>query len=66
MKFRPQMFALMLVLLNGLLLRADSSAPLNIVMILSDDMGHAQPGFTGGNPALTPNLDRLASEGVQR
>lgn len=37
----------------------------NIVMILSDDMGYAQPGFTGGNPELTPNMDRLASQGMQ-
>ncbi len=37
----------------------------NIVMILSDDMGYAQPGFTGGNPELTPNMDQLAADGVQ-
>lgn len=37
----------------------------NIVMILSDDMGYGQPGFTGGNPELTPNMDRLAADGMQ-
>ncbi len=37
----------------------------NIVMILSDDMGYGQPGFTGGNPDLTPNMDRLAAKGMQ-
>ncbi|QDV21887.1 arylsulfatase B [Aureliella helgolandensis] len=37
----------------------------NIVMILSDDMGYGQPGFTGGNPELTPNIDRLAAQGMQ-
>ena len=37
----------------------------NIVMILSDDMGYGQPGFTGGNPKLTPNMDRLCAEGMQ-
>lgn len=37
----------------------------NIVVILSDDMGYGQPGFTGGNPQLTPNMDRLAAEGMQ-
>ena len=37
----------------------------NIVFILSDDMGWAQPGFNGGNPALTPNLDKLAGEGMR-
>ena len=37
----------------------------NIVFILSDDMGWAQPGFNGGKAELTPNLDNLASEGLQ-
>lgn len=37
----------------------------NILLILSDDMGYGQPGFTGGSAELTPNMDRLASEGVQ-
>jgi len=37
----------------------------NIVFILSDDMGWAEPGFNGGDGELTPNLDRLASEGVR-
>lgn len=36
----------------------------NIVLILSDDMGHGQPGFNGGNKELTPNLDALAAESV--
>ena len=36
----------------------------NIVLILSDDMGYAQPGFTGGSGELTPNIDQLASQGV--
>lgn len=42
----------------------DGSRP-NIVFILADDMGWAQPGFNGGNPKLTPNMDRLASEGMR-
>ena len=36
----------------------------NIVFILSDDMGWAQPGFNGGNKELTPNMDKLATEGL--
>ena len=43
---------------------ADPPRP-NIVLILSDDMGYGQPGFNGGNPDLTPNMDRLASQGVK-
>lgn len=37
----------------------------NIVFILSDDMGWAQPGFNGGKAALTPNMDALAEEGMR-
>ncbi len=37
----------------------------NIVFMLADDMGWAQVGFNGGDPALTPNIDRLAREGMR-
>ena len=37
----------------------------NIVFILSDDMGWAEPGFNGGDPELTPNIDKLAAEGLK-
>ncbi len=35
----------------------------NIVFMLADDMGWAQPGFNGGDGEQTPNLDRLAAGG---
>ena len=50
--------------ISATLADASGSRP-NIVLMLSDDMGHAQPGFTGGRPELTPNIDRLASESMQ-
>ena len=34
----------------------------NVVFMLADDMGWAQPGFNGGQAELTPNMDRLAEE----
>ena len=37
----------------------------NIVFMMSDDMGWAEPGFNGGDKALTPNIDKLASEGMR-
>lgn len=37
----------------------------NIVLILADDMGWAQPGFNGGNAELTPNIDKLAGRGLR-
>jgi arylsulfatase A-like enzyme len=37
----------------------------NIVVIVSDDQGYADLGCFGGRQVKTPNLDRLAREGVR-
>lgn len=37
----------------------------NIVLIVSDDQGYPDLGCIGRKPILTPNLDRLAAEGVR-
>ena len=37
----------------------------NIVLIVSDDQGYSDLGYIGIKPIKTPNLDRLASEGVR-
>ena len=37
----------------------------NIVLILMDDMGYGDIGRTGANQYDTPNLNRLASQGMQ-
>ncbi len=37
----------------------------NIVFILTDDMGYSDPSCYGGKLAPTPNIDRLAKEGVR-
>ena len=37
----------------------------NILFILSDDMGYSDIGCFGGKFAPTPNLDRLAQEGIR-
>ena len=36
----------------------------NVLIILADDLGYADTGFTGSNVVQTPNLDRLAANGV--
>jgi arylsulfatase A-like enzyme len=45
------------------LLSAESAKP-NIVLIFADDLGWADTGFAGSDYCETPNLDRLAREGM--
>jgi arylsulfatase A-like enzyme len=37
----------------------------NIIYIMADDMGYGDAGAYGGKEVLTPNIDRLAREGVR-
>ena len=37
----------------------------NIILILADDAGYADFGFQGSSEFLTPNLDRLAEQGMR-
>jgi hypothetical protein len=39
--------------------------PPNIVFVLADDLGYGDLHCYGGTGAKTPNLDRLAAEGVR-
>src|SRR2546423_4408122 len=62
--------ALVVSLLLSLAAQAESqpaakSAKPNVVMILMDDLGYGDIGSYGVKDALTPNLDRLAREGVR-
>jgi arylsulfatase A-like enzyme len=37
----------------------------NIIVILTDDQGYADVGFNGSKEIATPNIDRIANEGVR-
>ncbi|RLS71900.1 MAG: sulfatase, partial [Planctomycetota bacterium] len=37
----------------------------NILVIVADDLGYADPGFQGGRDVPTPRLDALAASGVR-
>ena len=37
----------------------------NIVIILADDMGRADVGFSGGREIKTPQIDKLAASGAR-
>ncbi len=44
--------------------QAAASRP-NILVVVTDDLGWGQLGFNGGTEVGTPNLDRIANEGVK-
>lgn len=56
-----RLFAFLIVLCSSLV----ASTKPNIVIFYLDDMGWAQPGAYGGKLAPTPNMDRIAADGVR-
>lgn len=66
MKYRTIFTLCLSILFSSLLSGAEPSGSRpNIVFIMSDDMGWAQPGYNGGKKELTPNMDALAAEGMK-
>jgi arylsulfatase len=57
MRFTPTLALLLCAHLFG--------AQPNVVLIMSDDMGWADPACYGSKQNVTPNLDRLAQEGTR-
>lgn len=53
------------ILLQNTGFAADSARRPNIVIILADDLGYGDLGCYGAKDYRTPNLDRLAAEGVR-
>lgn len=37
----------------------------NVIYIMADELGYFEPGFNGGRTIQTPNLDRMAAEGLR-
>ena len=42
-----------------------TSRPPNVIIILADDLGYEDTGFNGGQEIPTPNIDRIAANGVK-
>ncbi len=57
--------ALVLMPLAALHAAETSSTKPNIILILADDMGYADPGCYGGKLAPTPAIDSLTRDGVR-
>jgi arylsulfatase A len=58
------MLAIVLPLLGGHHLQA-ADAPPNIVIVFTDDQGYSDLGCYGAKGIKTPNIDRMAKEGVR-
>lgn len=43
----------------------EQSTPPNVIVILADDLGYADVGFNGSTDIPTPNIDRIAQNGVR-
>ena len=66
MKTSPFHLSILLLLLVGSLTQADAAASKpNLVIILSDDLGYADIGVHGCKDIPTPNIDRIAKQGVR-
>ncbi|MHC5005755.1 MAG: sulfatase family protein [Planctomycetota bacterium] len=59
----PKLWAAFAVALCGA--PAGASPPPNIVIIFTDDQGYADVGVYGAEGYATPNLDRMATEGMR-
>ena len=57
-------YAILLVLLAGCGTSSEEG-PLNVFVILVDDLGWIDTGVYGSSYYLTPNIDRLSAEGVR-
>lgn len=51
-------------LASGWIAVAEPTRPPNIVFVMVDDLGYGDLGCFGGQSIETPNLDRLATEGI--
>ena len=57
-------FLYIAILLNLFSCSTSNNKPPNIIVIISDDQGYADVGFHGSNEIFTPNIDRIAKNGV--
>jgi arylsulfatase A-like enzyme len=62
---RSVMFILALALTSATCNQKNEPERPNVLLIFVDDLGYGDPGCYGGRDINTPNIDRLAAEGVR-
>jgi arylsulfatase A-like enzyme len=67
MRFLAALSLFLFVVSSGCMsaLAQENASRPNIILIISDDQGWPDLGCIGSKPLITPNLDRLAAEGVR-
>ncbi|GAB4142810.1 MAG: arylsulfatase [Planctomycetaceae bacterium] len=65
MKFFSLMTVALLALFSSLSKSQAADRPPNIIVFLADDLGYAEVGCYGQKIIKTPNIDRLAKEGMR-
>ncbi len=48
----------------GAVFAAEPGPRPNVIYIMADELGYYEPGFMGGRNIQTPNLDRMAADGI--
>ena len=61
----PLRFATLFVLLCSIPLQAAEARPPNVIVVFADDLGYGDLGCFGHPTIRTPNLDRMAAEGMR-
>lgn len=64
MRFKAPLFAWFVMSVAAPMVRG-ADAPPNIVLIMADDLGHGALGCYGQQRIATPNIDRIAAEGMR-
>src|SRR4029453_17124424 len=65
MRIWTSLLLFVLVVLLGCDIAAAAERPPNFVLIFCDDLGYADIGPFGAKGYATPNLDRMAAEGMK-
>src|SRR5574337_892526 len=63
--YMKYLLAILFVVLFGWIANAGEARGPNIVLILADDLGYADVGCFGSKYYETPNIDRLAADGMR-